>query len=50
MTRAQRAAAKAVNFGSIYGVGPRTLAENAFDSYGIEMSEREAREAHRDGD
>ena len=45
VTKAQRAAAKAVNFGSIYGVGPRTLAENAFDSYGIDMSERDARDA-----
>ncbi len=44
-TRAQRAAAKAVNFGSIYGIGPRSLAENAFDAYGIEMTEPEAREA-----
>ena len=34
-----------MNFGSIYGVGPRTLAENAFDSYGIDMTEREGREA-----
>jgi len=42
---AQRQGAKAVNFGSIYGVGPRTLAENAFDTYGIDMKVAEARAA-----
>lgn len=45
VTKILRAAAKAVNFGSIDGVGPRTLAENAFDSYGVEMSERGAHDA-----
>ena len=45
VSKAQRAAAKAVNFGSIYGIGPRSLAENAFDAYGIEMAEQEARGA-----
>jgi DNA polymerase-1 len=45
VSAAQRQGAKAVNFGSIYGVGPRTLAEDAFDTYGIEMTETEARAA-----
>jgi DNA polymerase I-like protein with 3'-5' exonuclease and polymerase domains len=42
---AQRQGAKAVNFGSIYGVGPRTLAENAFDTYGVDMTAGAARAA-----
>jgi DNA polymerase I-like protein with 3'-5' exonuclease and polymerase domains len=45
VTPAQRQGAKAVNFGSIYGVGPRTLAENAFDTYGVDMTAAEARAA-----
>src|SRR5262249_44163647 len=45
VTPAQRQGAKAVNFGSIYGIGPRTLAEDAFDTYGIDMTEAEARAA-----
>jgi DNA polymerase I len=42
VSAAQRQSAKAVNFGSIYGVGPRTLAENAYDIYGIDMTVVEA--------
>jgi DNA polymerase I-like protein with 3'-5' exonuclease and polymerase domains len=42
VTPAQRQGAKAVNFGSIYGIGARTLAENAFDTYGIDMTEADA--------
>jgi DNA polymerase-1 len=45
VTSAQRQAAKAVNFGSIYGVGPVTLSEHAFDDYGILMTEAEAQQA-----
>jgi len=41
----QRQAAKPVNFGAIYGVGPKTLAENAFCDYGVDMSEAEAKDA-----
>jgi DNA polymerase I len=45
VSKAQRAAAKAVNFGSIYGIGARSLAMNALADYGIEMTEDEAQEA-----
>jgi DNA polymerase-1 len=38
VTPAMRQAAKAVAFGSIYGIGPTSLAEDAFDSYGVEMT------------
>jgi DNA polymerase-1 len=40
-----RQAAKAVVFGSVYGIGPRALAEDAFASYGIPMTEPEAKHA-----
>jgi DNA polymerase-1 len=45
VTREQRQAAKAVNFGSVYGISPRGLTEYAFDSYGIVMAETEAAQA-----
>jgi DNA polymerase I-like protein with 3'-5' exonuclease and polymerase domains len=45
VSKEQRQAAKAVSFGSIYGIGPVALAQNAFADYGVEMTEREAREA-----
>jgi DNA polymerase I-like protein with 3'-5' exonuclease and polymerase domains len=45
VTKAQRAAAKAVNFGSIYGAGPGTIATNAFADFGIDMSIAEAKAA-----
>jgi DNA polymerase I-like protein with 3'-5' exonuclease and polymerase domains len=43
VTKEQRQGAKAVNFGSIYGIGPRSLAESAFANYGVEMTETEAK-------
>jgi DNA polymerase I len=43
VTKEQRQAAKAVNFGSIYGIGPRSLSENAFATYGVEMSTTQAK-------
>jgi len=45
VTAAQRQAAKPVNFGAIYGIGPVTLAEDAFDNYEIELTEQEAQQA-----
>jgi DNA polymerase-1 len=45
VTSAMRQAAKPVSFGSIYGIGPRSLAEDAFASYGVEMTEADAKRA-----
>jgi hypothetical protein len=45
VTKDQRTAAKPVSFGAIYGIGPRSLAEDAFDNYDVEMSEAEAKDA-----
>jgi DNA polymerase-1 len=45
VTREQRQAAKAVNFGSIYGISPRGLVEYAFANYGIAMAEADAKQA-----
>jgi DNA polymerase-1 len=42
VTDAQRSAAKAVNFGCIFGLGARGLAGYAFNTYGVVMSERDA--------
>jgi DNA polymerase-1 len=42
VTAAQRHSAKPVNFGAIYGIGAVTLSEDAFDNYGILMTEAEA--------
>jgi DNA polymerase I len=42
VTKEQRKAAKAVSFGSVYGIGPTSLAQNAFVDYGIIMSVEEA--------
>src|SRR5262249_43906268 len=45
VTPKQRYLAKPVNFGSIYGIGSRSLAQNAFADYSVDMTERQAREA-----
>jgi DNA polymerase-1 len=45
VTAGQRQAAKPVNFGAIYGIGPATLRADAFANYGVEMSELEAARA-----
>lgn len=42
VTDVQRQAAKPVNFGAIYGIGPETLRLNAYADYGIDMTLREA--------
>jgi DNA polymerase-1 len=45
VTRKMRQAAKPVSFGAIYGIGARSLAEDAFANYGVIMSEAEAQRA-----
>ena len=45
VTKEQRAAAKAINFGSIYGMGPMGLVRNAWKQFGIELTEAEAKDA-----
>jgi DNA polymerase-1 len=45
ITPSERQAAKAINFGLIFGAGAKTLREQAINSYGIEMSLEEAKEA-----
>ena len=43
ITSGERQAAKAINFGLIYAMGPRGLQQSAKASYGVEMSPGEAR-------
>ena len=45
VTKEQRQAAKAINFGLLYGQGHRGLARYASANYGVNMSEHEARKA-----
>ena len=45
VTDDERKAAKPVNFGWLYGISARALAENAFADYDIEMSEQRAQRA-----
>jgi DNA polymerase I-like protein with 3'-5' exonuclease and polymerase domains len=45
VTKPERQAAKAINFGLIFGAGAKTLREQAINSYGIEMSLEDAKEA-----
>jgi DNA polymerase family A len=43
VTKAERQAAKATNFGSIYGIGPTKLMLSAWGGYGVNLSIEEAR-------
>ena len=43
VTKAERQAAKATNFGSIYGIGPTKLMLSAWAGYGVKLSIEEAR-------
>ena len=43
VTKAERQAAKATNFGSLYGIGPVKLARSAWAGYGVKLSIDEAR-------
>jgi DNA polymerase-1 len=42
VTAEDRQAAKALNFGLIYGMGPNTLREHAASGYGVKLSDSEA--------
>lgn len=45
VTKNERQAAKAINFGLIFGAGAKTLRQQAISSYGLDMSLEEAIEA-----
>ncbi len=47
MTKEGRQTAKSANFGLLYGMGVNGLRSYARLSYGVEMSEEEAREYRR---
>jgi DNA polymerase I len=47
ITKSQRQGAKAVNFLLIYGGQPELLQKRAKETYGVDMSPEEAKEAHR---
>jgi DNA polymerase-1 len=47
VTKEQRQAAKAINFGLLFGQGPKGLARYAKLKYGVAMTEREAKAARR---
>jgi DNA polymerase I-like protein with 3'-5' exonuclease and polymerase domains len=47
VSKGDRQLAKAVNFGLLYGMSPRSLREYARANYGVELSEAEAKQAHR---
>jgi len=46
LTRDDRQAAKALNFGLIYGMGPATLRTHAAGEYGVAMTDAEAQAFH----
>ncbi|RMA97918.1 bifunctional 3'-5' exonuclease/DNA polymerase [Hydrogenothermus marinus] len=46
ITKEERQMAKAINFGLIYGISPRSLMEYASSSYGVEISLKEAQIFH----
>lgn len=43
ITKDQRSAAKALNFGMLFGMGPASLVTYAWGSYGVELTELEAK-------
>ena len=45
--KSARSRAKAVNFGLIFGMGPSTFKDYAFDNYGVTFTDKEAEAIHR---
>ncbi len=47
ISKEERQMAKAINFGLIYGISPRSLMEYARNNYGVDISLKDAQEFHK---